>query len=53
MGHDSFPCTANTAVVDFEGKPKPAAVALGEVFRSRKLGHGTVTRILKNTQVII
>jgi beta-mannosidase len=34
MGHDSFPCTANTAIVDFDGKPKPAALALGEVFRS-------------------
>jgi len=33
MGHDSFPCTANTALVDFHGRPKPAAVALREVFR--------------------
>lgn len=33
MGHDSFPCTANTAIVDFEGRPKPAAIALAEVFR--------------------
>ncbi|MFW5856906.1 MAG: glycoside hydrolase family 2 protein [Planctomycetota bacterium] len=35
MGHDSFPCTANTAIVDFHGRPKPAALALEPVFRSR------------------
>lgn len=33
MGHDSFPCPANTAILDFDGNPKPAALALGEVFR--------------------
>ncbi|MGC9468384.1 MAG: glycoside hydrolase family 2 protein [Anaerolineae bacterium] len=32
MGHDSFPCTANTSVIDFEGTPKPAAFALSDVF---------------------
>jgi beta-mannosidase len=32
MGHDSFPCTANTAILDFEGKPKPAALALAQIF---------------------
>ena len=31
MGHDSFPCTANTAIIDFEGNPKPAAVAIGRI----------------------
>ncbi|MCJ7549735.1 MAG: hypothetical protein MUQ30_08655, partial [Anaerolineae bacterium] len=36
MGHDSFPCTANTSVIDFEGKPKPAALALAEVFRNKE-----------------
>ncbi len=35
MGHDSFPCTANTAIVDFHGRPKPAALALRDVFRRR------------------
>ncbi len=35
MGHDSFPCTANTAVVDFDGKAKPAALALQKVFRGQ------------------
>ena len=33
MGHDSFPCTGNTAVVGFDGDPKPAAQAVGAVFR--------------------
>ena len=28
MGHDTFPCPTNTAIVDFEGQPKPAALAL-------------------------
>jgi beta-mannosidase len=31
-GHDCFPCTANTALLDFEGNSKPAALAVGEVF---------------------
>lgn len=35
MGHDCYPCPVNTAVVDFLGRPKPAAEALAEVFRSR------------------
>ncbi len=34
MGHDCFPCTANTAIVDFHGRPKPAALALKQVFTS-------------------
>ncbi len=33
MGHDAFPCTANTAVIDFDGNVKPAGVALAKVFR--------------------
>lgn len=33
MGHDSFPCAANTSILDFNGNPKPAALALGEIFR--------------------
>ncbi|MHB0859495.1 MAG: glycoside hydrolase family 2 protein [Anaerolineae bacterium] len=33
MGHDCFPCAANTSIVDYGGCPKPAALALGEVFR--------------------
>lgn len=34
MGHDCFPCPANTAIIDFNGDPKPAAIAIGEIFRS-------------------
>ena len=34
MGHDCFPCTANTSVIDFEGKPKAAALAVAEIFKS-------------------
>jgi beta-mannosidase len=33
MGHDCFPCIANTAIIDFEGNLKPAAIALREIFR--------------------
>jgi beta-mannosidase len=33
MGHDCWPCPANTAVIDVEGRPKPAALAVAERFR--------------------
>ncbi len=33
MGHDSFPCTANTSLIDFEGNPKPAMIALSELWK--------------------
>ncbi len=33
MGHDCFPCTANTAIIDFDGQPKPAALALKAIYR--------------------
>ena len=33
MGHDCFPCTANTSVIDFEGRYKPAALALAKIFK--------------------
>ncbi|MFA5292731.1 MAG: glycoside hydrolase family 2 TIM barrel-domain containing protein [Phycisphaerae bacterium] len=32
MGHDCFPCPSNTSIIDFEGNPKPAAFAIGEIF---------------------
>jgi beta-mannosidase len=35
MGHDSYPCTANTSIIDFEGRPKPAALALQAIFKER------------------
>jgi len=36
MGHDSYPCPANTSIIDFEGNPKPAALAIGEIFTREK-----------------
>lgn len=33
MGHDCFPCEANTSIIDFEGNPKPAALALRKIWR--------------------
>ena len=33
MGHDCFPCTANTSIIDFEGNMKPAAKALSKIFK--------------------
>jgi hypothetical protein len=35
MGHDSFPCTANTAIIDFDGNLKPAALALKAVWKGK------------------
>jgi len=34
MGHDCFPCTSNTSIIDIDGNPKPAYWSLKEVFRS-------------------
>lgn len=34
MGHDCCPCTTNTSIVDFDGIPKPAALALKRVIRA-------------------
>ncbi len=34
MGHDCFPCAANTSVIDYECRPKPAALAISKVFQS-------------------
>lgn len=36
MGHDCFPCNANTSIVDFEGNPKPAALALAKILRNEE-----------------
>jgi len=35
MGHDCFPCAANTSVIDVDAVPKPAYYALKEIFTSR------------------
>jgi beta-mannosidase len=32
-GHDTFPLTINTSLIDFEGNPKPAARAVAEIWR--------------------
>jgi len=34
MGHDCFPCAANTSIIDFEGNLKPAAKAIGMILKS-------------------
>jgi beta-mannosidase len=34
MGHDSYPCTANTSIIDFDGNPKPAAVELSKIWKT-------------------
>ena len=41
MGHDSFPCPSNTAIIDFHGNPKPAALAISQIWKSdiEKLKH--------------
>ncbi len=33
MGHDCFPCAGNNSLLDFDGRPKPAALAIGEIFK--------------------
>ncbi|HEY3330708.1 MAG TPA: glycoside hydrolase family 2 TIM barrel-domain containing protein [Capsulimonadaceae bacterium] len=35
MGHDAFPCTANTSIIDFWGRPKPAALAVGKIWNRK------------------
>jgi beta-mannosidase len=35
MGHDAFPCLANTSIVEFDHTLKPAAHAVAEVFHTR------------------
>jgi beta-mannosidase len=32
-GHDCFPCAVNTSIIDFEGNPKPAALALAKIYK--------------------
>ncbi len=34
MGHDCFPCAANTSVIDVDGEPKPAYFVLKEIFNA-------------------
>ena len=48
MGHDSFPCPVSLAIVDFWGRPKPAALALGAIFRG---GPNGGRRNVKNSSI--
>lgn len=34
MGHDTFPCGANNSLLDYHGRPKPAARDLAKVFKT-------------------
>jgi beta-mannosidase len=34
MGHDSFPCAANTSIIDFHARPKPAALAASRIWKT-------------------
>ena len=36
MGHDAFPCAANTSIIDFHGNPKPAGAGGGRRFGRRR-----------------
>jgi beta-mannosidase len=31
MGHDAFPMPCNTSILDFHGRPKPAAFAIRDI----------------------
>lgn len=35
-GHDCYPCPANTSILDFNGDPKPAALALANIWRDNQ-----------------
>lgn len=43
MGHDCFPCPINTAIFDWLGHPKPAAVAMAAIVREYGLVHPRLT----------
>lgn len=36
MGHDSYPCPVNTSIIDFDGNPKPVAIALSKIWKADK-----------------
>jgi len=38
MGHDAFPTSSNTSILDFDGEPKIAYKALAKIFRTPNLG---------------
>ena len=37
MGHDSFPMLCSPSILDFNGQPKPAALAIGKIFRAARV----------------
>jgi beta-mannosidase len=37
MGHDAFPCCANTSIIDFDGNTKPAYDAVARVFKTKEV----------------
>ena len=49
MGHDAFPCPTNTSIIDFDRQPKPAYMALREVFRAGQLKDLEPLKPLKTT----
>lgn len=34
MGHDSFPCFANTSIIEFDGNLKPAAIEISRIWKT-------------------
>lgn len=36
LGHDSFPCAVSLSLLDFWGRPKPAAVAISHILNERE-----------------
>ena len=38
LGHDTYPCPVSLSLLDFEGRPKPVAAALGRVFSGEPSG---------------
>ncbi len=37
MGHDSYPCTANTSIIDFDGNLKPAAIEVSKIWKMKSI----------------
>ena len=38
-GHDCYPCSTNTSIIDFHGNPKPAALALSKIWKEIGRAH--------------
>jgi len=36
MGHDAFPCAANTSIIDYDDNPKPAYHAVAKIFKAKE-----------------